>query len=568
MLPPRLSRQRIPAETIHIVNPDRQQFAARAMAARSVSSLALLALFAASCDDADTSNPDPSPAHFVASSDAELEKQIHTVCSHCHKYPEPDTFPKSVWPRELDQAFGFIKKSDLKPADVPSFDAVLGYYQERAPELFERPTPAKLTKSKRFQSHPVKSSRDFAGTAFVRWLQPKDEKPFGIAADMRSGHIIQWQWNDGKVEGKPLATVGNPVHTTVTDLDKDGVRDYLVSDIGDVLPSNATSGRLIWLHPDENGKLVETVLLQDVGRLVEAQPADFDGDGDLDLVVAVFGWRENGELLYLSNETADWTQPKFKSTQLDKRTGVINVPVADLNNDGHQDFVALFSQEHEEIIAFLGNGRGEFQQELLYTPNNPSYGSCAMRLTDMDGDGDLDVLYSNGDTLDLMVYKPYHAIQWLENTGEFPFKHHHLANFCGAFQAIEADLDGDGDLDIAAASFLPSGIYFDENGLGDPPMAFVRDSQMPSVIWLEQASKGNFRQHNLELVNCCHPSLAVGDFDGDGDNDIATANCSFEKFPNYQMAAQFNKLDAMTIWENVEDTQETVTESEKSSNDK
>ena len=491
------------------------------------------------------------PQEFVAKNAEELEKQIHFVCTRCHKYPEPDTFPKSVWPRELEQAYGFIAESDLKPEEVPAKATVIKYYQSNAPESFDDPGVARLTESRRFQAQGVKSSRIYPGTTYVEWLQPKTSDPFGIACDIRSGHIIQWAWDGESVEGKVLAKAGFPAHITTTDLDQNGTRDYLVADIGDVMPSNNKNGRLLWLR-DDGEKLKQITLLENVGRLVDAQPGDFDGDGDLDLVVAIFGWRKNGELLVLENQTTDWSEPQFKSKQLDPRTGVIHVPVADINSDGHLDFLALFSQEHEEIIAFLGDGTGKFIRKLLYTPDNPSYGSAGLRLTDMDSDGDLDVLFSNGDTLDLMVYKPYHSVQWLENTGEFPFKHHQLTNMCGVFQAIDADLDGDGDLDIAAASFLPSGIYFDESGLGQPPLAFATSKQLPSVLWLEQTEPGRFHQHNLELANACHPSLDAGDFDGDGDIDIVTSNCSLEQFPGFQHAANFdNKLDAMTIWKNL-----------------
>jgi len=90
------------------------------------------------------------------------------------------------------------------------------------------------------------------------------------------------------------------------------------------------------------------------------QAADFDQDGDLDLVVAAFGWRWIGGIYLLENRTTDWTRPSFVRRELDPRTGAIRVPVADLNDDGRLDFVALIAQQHETVVAFLGDGRGGF----------------------------------------------------------------------------------------------------------------------------------------------------------------------------------------------------------------
>ena len=56
---------------------------------------------------------------------------------------------------------------------------------------------------------------------------------------------------------------------------------------------------------------------------------------------------------------------------VDERHGAIHVPVCDLNGDGRPDFVALISQEHETVVAFLNEGGGRFRKETLYTAPHP-----------------------------------------------------------------------------------------------------------------------------------------------------------------------------------------------------
>lgn len=98
-----------------------------------------------------------------------------------------------------------------------------------------------------------------------------------------------------------------------------------------------------------------------------------------------------------------------------------------------------------------------FEQRVIYTAPHPNWGSSGIQLVDLDKDGDLDVLLTHGDTFDDGIVKPYHGIQWLENTGAYPFfAEHTLAPKPGVHRAEAADLDGDGDLDIVACAWSAS----------------------------------------------------------------------------------------------------------------
>ena len=165
----------------------------------------------------------------------------------------------------------------------------------------------------------------------------------------------------------PWQCAGPPTHVEVVDLDADGIRDCLVASIGSdfraLEPADSRTGSIIWLRGDSSGRFQPITLFERLGRVADAQAADFDADGDLDIVVAVFGWRTVGGVLYLENQTTDYSDPQFDPYVLDGRTGPVAVPIVDLNQDGRPDIVTVIGQESETVVAFLNLGDGEFDRE-------------------------------------------------------------------------------------------------------------------------------------------------------------------------------------------------------------
>ena len=98
--------------------------------------------------------------------------------------------------------------------------------------------------------------------------------------------------------------------------------------------------------------------------------------------------------------------PKFETFVVDARHGAIHVPVVDLNGDGHLDFVALLSQEHETVVAYLNEGNGAFRPETIFVAPQPAYGSSGIDVTDLDDDGDRFGVRSSVVHDELVVPKP------------------------------------------------------------------------------------------------------------------------------------------------------------------
>jgi hypothetical protein len=335
-----------------------------------------------------------------------------------------------------------------------------------------------------------------------------------VVADVLSGQVLVADSGDPERTFAEIARLASPVHVEPVDLDRDGRRDLLIADLGDPVPGDHRKGSIAWLQSADDGRTTTRLLATGLPRVADARAGDFDGDGDLDVVAAVFGWRRLGGILLLENRTVDWSRPRFEQRVLDLRSGTIHVVPTDLDGDGSLDFVALLSQHHESVVAFLGDGRGGFRKELIDQAQHPAWGSSGLELADIDGDGDLDALVTNGDMLDDFQLKPYHGIRWLENRGGFPFVPHRIASMYCVMRAEAADLDGDGDLDIAATALVK---YQTDDG---PPRS---SPGIPSLVWLEQEASGTFVRHTIE-GGSQHLTLDLADYDADGDIDILVGN--------------------------------------------
>jgi hypothetical protein len=395
-------------------------------------------------------------------------------------------------------------------------------------EASSRPAPT------RFERHGFRlpDPRAYPGVSNVNLVHLwNDRRVDVLVCDAAQDQVLVLKPYEASPSLQVLAKGYCCAHAEVVDLDGDGINDILLACLGSFYATDDRVGSVVWLRGSADGSFTPITLLEGVGRVADVQAADFQGNGKLDLVVAVFGWRETGEILYLENRTTDWSQPVFVPRVLDDRHGAIHVPVGDLNGDGRPDFVALISQEHETVVAFLNEGNGRFRKETIYTAPHPSFGSSGIQLIDLDGDGDLDVLLTNGDSLDApYLLKPYHGVAWLENRGSFPFLHHRLLDLHGAMRAVAADVDGDGDLDIVVVTFLPAE-YFPQRA----------NLKLDSVILLEQTAPGKFVRHSLETVRCNHLTCALGDLDGDGKVDLVLGN----------FIKGAPQADAIEIWKNL-----------------
>jgi hypothetical protein len=335
--------------------------------------------------------------------------------------------------------------------------------------------------------------------------------------------VVAWirQGPRGVYTEQILAKVAAPAHAEAVDFDGDGDTDLLVGALGFLFPNNARLGSVLVLQNDGRQLFRVRTLVRDVARVADARAADFDGDGDLDVSVAGFGY-DDGETSWLENQ-GDW---RFEQHVLQRLSGGINAVPADINADGRPDIVALISQEWEEIWGFVNDGKGGFTPRMLWGSTNPDFGSSWLSMADLDRDGDLDILYANGDAFEYAPpnSRPWQGVQWLENRGGLQFELHRMVDLQGATSPEAADLDGDGDLDVLLVT---------ANNDWDDPSA-------SSLLWLENDGAMRFTTRGIATAPTHLQTVAVGDLDGEGRLDAATGGMHISR--------PYDRLGRVTAW--------------------
>ncbi|MEZ6118508.1 MAG: VCBS repeat-containing protein [Pirellulaceae bacterium] len=123
----------------------------------------------------------------------------------------------------------------------------------------------------------------------------------------------------------------NPTSVTASDIDNDGDLDVLAV-------SPALRQVVMFENTDANGEFAQmNVLAEAPSDISQAVPADFDADGDVDLIV--FSNNAHGSVGWFENINGLGAFGDFRELIAD--TGFDSVAVGDIDGDGWNDLVTL-----------------------------------------------------------------------------------------------------------------------------------------------------------------------------------------------------------------------------------
>lgn len=211
--------------------------------------------------------------------------------------------------------------------------------------------------------------------------------------------------------------------------------------------------------------------------------ADVNGDALPDAVLwgtarARIGWCKNWG-------AAGWSRTIPLDTLATPH--VVDLELGDL--DGDVDIDMVFMTDSGSVLWAANDGSGAMGGAVLVLPTENLAPYPDVDLADMDGDQDLDIVFTRGDN---------GMSGWSANDGAGNFGAVSPYNW-DAFKIVPADMDVDGDIDIV----------FSVGG---------------TIIWQENDGTGWLgTAHSIYTAGTTHRWLTVGDIDQDQDPDVIAA---------------------------------------------
>jgi hypothetical protein len=306
---------------------------------------------------------------------------------------------------------------------------------------------------------------------------------------------------DGTVQNA-LITQGAGGLEAVADFNGDGIPDV----ISDAYQTHEIQSSIFLGKGDGTFSAPAFVFgVETPSSLLQALPGDFNGDGKMDLLFNVYQGEPIPGSAYVVLGNGDGT---FQTPITLANVSGLATAIGDFNGDGIPDAVSTsilnaYGSILSVVSVSLGQGNGNFSADTVLMPSCPPGPSClgeAVTVGDLNGDGYPDFLFlsllnngQGGVGATVLLANPGGGYQTLtsftvsEDTGLYT-------------SAAFADFNKDGKLDAAVASGPAMGILL---GNGDG-------------TFQQQATYGNTT-----------PSfVAVGDFHGNGNIDVVTADTS------------------------------------------
>ncbi|CAF1181469.1 unnamed protein product [Rotaria sp. Silwood1] len=231
---------------------------------------------------------------------------------------------------------------------------------------------------------------------------------------------------------------------------------------------------------------------------------DLNNDNRADLIIANAGTDSIGILIGFDYTTFQ-SHKTYSSDNTRTPQGIIT---SDFNNDKYLDIAVTFSSS-DNIGILLGHGNGNFDVMMTYSTGNGSR-PVSLAIHDFNNDGRLDIVVVNSGTNDIGILVGY-------GNGSFTTSRRYSTGYnSNPVMIVLTDINNDGQIDIVVANYVANNIGI---LLGHDNLIF------DTIITYSTG------------INSKPQSLAIGDFDNDGQIDIAVANyrtSSISIFLGYQ----------------------------------
>ncbi|MDO3642546.1 VCBS repeat-containing protein [Mucilaginibacter sp. L3T2-6] len=455
----------------------------------------------------------PAGTRYVLTGDTIVDGKnlVQQNCAKCHSLVPVNALTKDVWKFHtlplMSKYVGITYymngyyKRDSSGLTLLEWQNIQSYYQKVAPDS--------LPKAKK----PIEAQNDWAGFLLKKPGPVKDVAyttlatidPFNHKIYTADGvsHMLQ-EWG---ADLKPERSINLPSPAVNASFAKDekGSTSMTISCIGQLDPVDFPNGKVINLK-FEGDKLTPGVLASEVPRAVQAVQADFNKDGLVDWIVLGQGYLKGGVTLFRQNK-----DKSYQTINVSNKPGAVKEVTGDFNNDGWTDLMVLFGRGDESLILFLNDQHGNFTERQLLR-FQPVYGSTDFALTDLDKDGNPDLVYTCGFNYnESRILKPYHGLYVYRNTGNWNFKQEWFYPVNGCTKLVTADFNGDGKLDIMTSAFF----------------ADLKNNPAESCIYFEQDKPFSFKPHNIPVSKYGRwMNMDVGDYNNDGRPDVILANYS------------------------------------------
>lgn len=345
-------------------------------------------------------------------------------------------------------------------------------------------------------------------------------------------YFSQAQFGEQQIINIDLS-MAKSVHSA--DIDNDGDMDVISASFG--------GDKLEWYENlDGLGNFSQARLIANTtDGAFDVRAADIDGDGFIDIVHASLYW--NSLTWYKNVDGLGNFIPRFITSGVSDK-GIWTVYPGDIDGDGDLDL--FYSYYYDDKIVWFENlnGLGVFGDEQII--DQDLIGPQSIKLNDMDGDGDLDLIASVFLEDKVVWYKN------LDGQGDFSNQILITTETIEASTVFVVDLDGDNDMDVISSSQGDNKIAWYENldGLGvfsdqiiistnSTEAEYVHSEDLDndgdmdilsvfgnSIAWHENLNgQGNFGvQQIISSEMESSTSTYTGDLDGDGDKDVLSSS--------------------------------------------